>query len=80
VLWPPVISSLAGLAVVLAGSHFVRPMPILQVPTSALAYGTVVALVLRFLFPQTLSDFLARLPGGRRMQTWFRLDNRETFG
>jgi O-antigen/teichoic acid export membrane protein len=77
VLWPPAVASLAGLPVLLALNC---PTPILQVLASALLYGTAVSLVLRFLFPQALYDLLGRLPGGRRLQAWFRLTDRETSG
>lgn len=77
VLWPPAVSSLAGMALLWTGNQFIPPKPILHVMVSALSYGMAVSLVLRFLFPQALYDLLGRLPGGRKMQTWLRLNYRE---
>jgi O-antigen/teichoic acid export membrane protein len=77
VLLPPAISSLAGLAVLLACDRFIPATPALRVAISALLYGSTWALALKFLFPQALHDFLSRLPGGRKLLTWLRLHDRD---
>jgi hypothetical protein len=74
ILLPPITCGVLAMVVVLGFEHHVNSLaPLARLCLTSAAYLLAVGLMLRLLFPATLTALLSRLPGGTYVQGWLHL-------